>query len=78
MVRGAHIDVCLHHPGVLVVPPEPVASASPCPVGRVASDQHEVVRVRPHKPHVGRLGRHTRLVVEATHVTESDVGDPGP
>ena len=77
-MRGAHVDVCPHHPQVLVVPPIPVALAGPRPVGRVASDQHEVVRVRPHKPHVGRLGRHTRLVVEATHVTESDVGDPGP
>ena len=78
MVRPDHVLVGQLHSKSLVVPPQPIPVAGPRPPWRVPSHQHEVVRVRPHEPHLVAVHRHVGLMMEPTHVAQPHVGDPSP
>ena len=77
-MRVQHCGIRRHNPQICIVPPEPVARACARPVWSVSSDQHEVVRVSPHEPHVECLVRCVRLMVESTHVVQSHVSNISP
>ena len=78
MVRPGHGLVRQFHFQGPIVPSQPVPLAGPCPSWCAPSNQHEVVRVRPHKPHLVAVHRHIGLMVESTHVAQSYVGHPIP
>ena len=77
-MRPDHVLVRQFHSKVLVVPSQPVPVAGPLPSWCVPSNQHEVVGIRPHKPHLVAVHWHARLMVESTHVAQSHVGHPTP